>query len=342
MSSREIFRSSLEGEIPKKTPVFLYDLSLGIDVLNVPSADIFTADGLDGIKAGKAILALQKELKHDAAAGCYRAIDQSVFGGSTKCNEYGLPVLIKKPFEDPFRLYAVAPEDMEGRMDEIRMSYQTVRAGSDIGMALNMVSPFSAAAAMRGLETFLMDLCTEKGYVGDLLQFENELFAVMFNELKDVDADAMVLAAPYDNVDMIDSNMMELAFRSLRIVSKASHAEDLPLMLHPHGSLTSEYGKRSLEELLMLPVDCLYYGESNDHGEMRRVVKGRCALTGGIDTFTTIYLGPDERVRKDVNDIIEVMRGENFIFTCSCSVDRGLSLGRMKSMVDSVRTYVRN
>ena len=339
MSSREIFRSSLEGEIPEKTPVFLYDLSLGIDVLNVPSADIFTAGGIDGIKAGKAILALQKELKHDAAAGCYKAIDQSVFGGSTKCNEYGLPVLIKKPFEDPFRLYAVAPEDMEGRMDEIRMSYQTVRAGSDIGMALNMVSPFSAAAAMRGLETFLMDLCTEKGYVGDLLQFENELFAVMFNELKDVDADAMVLAAPYDNVDMIDSNMMELAFRSLRNVSKMSHADGMPLMLHPHGSFTSEHGKGPLEELLLLPTDCLYYGESNDHSEMRRLVNGKCSLAGGIDTFTTIYLGQDERIRNDVNNVMEQMKGENFIFTCSCSVDRGLPLERMRCMMNAVRTF---
>ena len=339
MRSRESFRGSFEGERPESTPVFLYDLSLGIDVLNIPSTDVFTDSGLNGIKAGKAILALQKELKHDAAAGCYRAIDQSVFGGSAECKEHGIPMLIRKPFEDPFRLYAVAPEDMEGRMEEMIRSYQTVRSGSDIGMALNMVSPFSVAASMRGLETFLMDLCTEKEYVGDLLQFENELFAVMFNELKDVDADAMLLAAPYDNVDMIDTNMMELAFRSLRAVSKASHAEGLPLMLHPHGSLASEHGKGSLEELLMLPADCLYYGESNDHSEMRRLVKGRCALAGGIDTFTTIYLGPDERVRNDVNDVMEAMKGGNFIFTCSCSVDRGLPLGRMRNMVDAVRTF---
>jgi Uroporphyrinogen-III decarboxylase len=339
MSPREIFCSSLKGEIPVNTPVFLYDLSLGIDVLNVPSADVFGCGGLNGVMAGKAILALQKELKHDAAVGCYRAIDQSVFGGVTECREYGIPMLIKKPFEDPFRLYAVSPEDMEGRMDEMIRSYETVRSGSDMGMAMNMVSPFSAAASMRGLETFLMDLCTEKEYIGDLLQFENELFAVMFDELKDVDADAMLLAAPYDNVDMIDAGMMELAFRSLRNVSKTAHAEGLPLMLHPHGSFTSEHGRESLEELLMLPADCLYYGESNDHHEMRISMKGRCALAGGIDTFTTIYLGTDERVRKDVNNVMDAMKGENFIFTCSCSVDRGLSLERMRDMMEAVRAF---
>jgi len=339
MNSRESFCSSLRGERPERMPVFLYDLSLGIDVLNVPSADIFKGCGLDGIKAGKAILALQKELKHDAAAGCYRAIDQSVFGGSIECKEHGIPVLVKKPFEDPFRLYGVAPEDMEGRMDETVRSYQTVRSGSDIGMTLNMVSPFSAAASMRGLETFLMDLCIEKEYVGDMLQFENDLFYVMFDELKDVDADALLLAAPYDNVDMIDADMMDSALRSLRIVSKASHAEGIPLMLHPHGSFTSEHGKGSLEELLLLPVDCLYYGESNDHSKMRKMVKRRCVLAGGIDTFTTIYLGPDERVRNDVNDVMSSVKDENFIFTCSCSVDRGLSLERMKIMMDAVRTF---
>ena len=58
---------------------------------------------------------------------------------------------------------------------------------------------------------------------------------------------------------------------------------------------------------------------------------------GGVDTATTIYLGPDERVVRDTNGVLDDTEGSDFIFTCSCSVDAGLDRERLKLMMDTVK-----
>ena len=58
---------------------------------------------------------------------------------------------------------------------------------------------------------------------------------------------------------------------------------------------------------------------------------------GGIDTFTTIYLGNNDRVIADTKDVIDAMTDSHFIFTCSCSVDGDLDIDKMRLMIDTVK-----
>ena len=69
------------------------------------------------------------------------------------------------------------------------------------------------------------------------------------------------------------------------------------------------------------------------------MTKGRCSMMGGIDTYSAIYLGPDERVIKDTEDVLEQTEGADYMFTCSCSVDAYLDRNRLKLMMDTVRKH---
>ena len=109
-------------------------------------------------------------------------------------------------------------------------------------------------------------------------------------------------------------------------------------MFHPHGGLTEDTASEIiLDEMIAIGFDCFYYGETIDPNKMLAHANGRCSLCGGIDTFTTIYLGPDGRVRDDVSRYLEHF-DRDYIFSPSCSVDRKLSLPRLRIMMDAVRS----
>ena len=111
----------------------------------------------------------------------------------------------------------------------------------------------------------------------------------------------------------------------------------LPVLFHPHGTLTSGNGIDALDRFIDIGYECIYYGEGIDQRKMSDLTRGRCSIMGGIDTASTIYLGPDERVVKDTAKVIDDADGSDFIFTCSCSVDAGLNKDRLKLMVDTVK-----
>ncbi len=92
-----------------------------------------------------------------------------------------------------------------------------------------------------------------------------------------------------------------------------------------------------MEYVLDLGVQLLYYGENNDMRKLRELCDSRVSVTGGIDSFTTIYLGDKERIEKDVNACLDAFEGVPYILSCSCSVDRFLQLDKVKMMVDAVR-----
>lgn len=57
----------------------------------------------------------------------------------------------------------------------------------------------------------------------------------------------------------------------------------------------------------------------------------------GVDSFTTIFLGNEERIRGDVKSFMDAFKGMPYIISCSCSVESFLPMDKMKVMVDSTR-----
>ncbi|WP_049796330.1 uroporphyrinogen decarboxylase family protein [Methanomassiliicoccus luminyensis] len=344
MNSRELFRSHMMSEDAGKRPIFLFDLSLGMDVLNVPTPTVYPQGRLDGELGGRSILALQRHLGHDAVVGSYQSIDFAAFGGKKEFPERGIPYVSKAPFEDATSLYRHDPSEIEGFMGGTKASFSTVRKGApDVALLMNIPAPMSTAVPLRGLQTFLMDLYLDPGLARDLIRFGGEVSKITIEGVSaETDLDAVLLTAAFDNIDLIGPDALRsFSFGELRGSMSNIRKLGLPIVFHPHSVFTSdEAGAQILSEMIGMGVDCLYYGESNDPGKMVSLIDGKCSIMGGIDTFTTICLGPDDRVARDVNDCLGHFDDVSYIFTCSCSVDRGLPLGRMKLMADAVRSYV--
>ena len=341
MNSRELLNTVLRMEEAERVPIFLFDLSLGMDALDIPTTDIYSS-GYDGKLAGKCVLALQKYLGHDIVAGSYQSTDIRAFGGEMFYPEKGIPYATKAPFKNPDDLYRYRGVDIADYMQGSVDSFSTIRSSRpDLGLMMNIPVPFSMAVMMRGLEPMLMDLLLEPDYCNDVIAFGKDVTLTSIETvMASADMDAVLLTGSSDNLDLLGFDALRnFSYPGLKSAVKFVHDRDVPIMFHPHGGFTNDNdSEKVLDEMMGMGMECFYYGEAIDSVKMKNHAKGKCALCGGVDTFTTIYLGPDERVKKDVSEYMKI-HDNNYIFTASCSVDRGLSLNRMKMMTDAVRSY---
>ena len=200
-------------------------------------------------------------------------------------------------------------------------------------------TPFLLCAVLRGIEYFLMDTMSKDGYIEGLLHFSQKVSEIITERICSTDAcDAIMLPGAYDNIGLMGMDVLKrYCIPGLDSIHRMIGKNRLPVIFHPHGTLTEDDGVDALGMFLDVGFDCIYYGEDNDHRVMRDLTDGRCSIMGGVDTATTIYLGPDERVVRDTNGVLDDTEGSDFIFTCSCSVDAGLDRERLKLMMDTVK-----
>ena len=341
MDSRGLLNAVLKRDDTERTPVFLFDLSLGMDAMNIPTTDIY-GSGYNGKLAGKCILALQRQLGHDVVAGSYQSMDIRAFGGEMEYPEWGIPYTKKFPFVNPLDMYRYEGNEISGHMQGSVDSFSVIRSlRPDLGLMMNIPAPFSISVMLRGLESMLMDLILEPRYSDELTAFGKDVMHTSIETITDsVELDTVLMTGSSDNLDLIGTDALRrFSYPGLRSSVEFIHSHSLPVMFHPHGGFTTDADSENvLDDMIDFGIECFYYGEAIDSLKMKKHAEGKCALCGGVDTFTTIYLGPDERVKKDVSEYMRI-HDHDYIFAPSCSVDRGLSLSRMKMMVDTVRSY---
>jgi len=340
MESKDVFLSCLRMEAHNRIPTFIFDTSFGMSILGRPVSDIYK-NGFDSELSAKSISAGRRYLGHDGIVGATSCGDTRVLGADVQLFPDRPPMILKHAFSDPLNIGSHSPEDIDCKIiDGIVGSYNILEKMEPDAFIMGYTpTPFLLCAVLRGLEYFLMDLISGNGYVERLLQFSQKVSDIITEKICGTGVcDGMMLPGAYDNVDIMGmDSLKKYCIPSLESTNAFVGKSGLPVIFHPHGVLTEGHGKEALEMFMKLGYDCIYYGEDNDHRRIGELTMGRCSVMGGVDTASTIYLGPNERVVKDTNDIIGQMEGRNYIFTCSCSVDYGLDKERLKLMIDTVR-----
>ncbi len=340
---RETFLRVFNAESSETVPVFLFDYTLGMEAAGYGTSEIFTPT-FDGVKGGKSILALRRYTEHDASIGCPFAFDLRLFGGEMRYKDDDTPTTMRCPFSEPEKLYECDLNKATSIVNEQIKSYEYINSKDpDFVMGCPISSPHSLGCQLRGYEPFIMDVILEPDYIRDLVKFTSDYFMTITPEILDTGlADFVMLSSAYETAEVFGSEFYRNDVLPLfRPFIELSHSYDIPIGTHPHGCFTEGKGIEDLEYVLELGVQSLYYGENNDMRKLRELCDSRVSVTGGIDSFTTIYLGDKERIEKDVNACLDAFEGVPYILSCSCSVDRFLQLDKVKMMVDAVRTRER-
>ncbi len=344
MTSRELFLSTLRQEQTEYVPFFPRDLTLGMDAIPVRTDEVFHDGTYDADLSAKCVLALQDSLNSDCNVGCIFTYGLEAFGGVTKFPENGIPYVSGYCFEDPENVDRYEPSQiLDGHLFKgMRRSCEIVRERRpDSAISTNVPGPMTMAGFARGLETLMMDLALNPDLSDKLLRFSIDAIRYEMLGMADGVADCIFFASASDNPDMIGDDFMKRSIPGIKELTEYAHDQDLPTIFHPHGVFSTGDRSKMLDASIDTGIDGFQFSEGNDAAPIAKRCRGRCSVLGGVDAYSTLLLGPDARIVRDTNRFIEIMKDEPYIMTCSCSVNRGLSLSNLKVMADAITEHNR-
>lgn len=95
-----------------------------------------------------------------------------------------------------------------------------------------------------------------------------------------------------------------------------------------------------VDEAISTGISGFRFAERNDLPGAKRKWGSRTCILGGVDAFTTLFLGPPSRIEEDVRHFMDSCApGGRYVFMFSGSLHRGLPIEHLQAMVDSCRKH---
>lgn len=348
MNGRQLFMGALDKEIPEVPPVFLRDLTLGLDETGYSTPEVCSG-AYDAEKSAGSVLALHRRLGQDAVVGCihYVGLEIEALGGKVKYPERGIPSVVRHPFQDAidpsFELLdirRVAP------FPNVARSYRMVgeRLRGTAALVCNIEGPVTKAALLRGMENLALDMHFDPGLAARYVDYATDLSAEYLKAIgSQADLDCSFLASASDNPDIFGREAFQrFTVPNLRRLRDASATLGLPTIFHPHGDLSAPENLPLMEDVIATGVEGFQFAERNDCLALRERFGKRIALMGGIDAFSTLLLGPVDRIIGETEAFLRDFRPwDRYVFMCSCSLHRGMPLAHVDAMMDCVRGFAK-
>lgn len=334
------FVDVMMGEVPDSPPLFFFDFSMGIKAAGYRTEELFIPH-YDGVRIARSLLATRKELGHDSSIGCPFVLDQRTIGGEVRYNGCAPPMVTKCAFADADKLYRTDVNEMTSICPEQRRSFEYIREKDpEFCIGVSSPSPMSLGCQLRGYEAFVMESITEPDYIDDLTRFSKEYIDIVQRNINDEGlAHYSMITSAFDIPEVFGPDYYrERIVPTYKDSVELARSYGLPTLIHPHGCLTDEDGSDNLDRIIGTGVDSIYFGENNDVHRLAEHCRGKVSLIGGVDSFTTIFLGDEERIRKDVGSFVDAFKDMPYIMSCSCSVESFLPMEKMRIMVDCTRS----
>lgn len=337
---KESVISRLIGEGIGPTPIFLRDLTLGLDAAGITPREVFT-HGYDHVKSAKAVVAMQRFSGQDAVVGCIHSAAFIVeqFGGSMIYPEGAIPNVAVAPFSDFSDTIGHDPFP-KGRGEGALKSYSIVRESlPNVAVAGNVTGPMTKASVLMGMDNLAMAIQAEPGYVEDVIALGLENTECVFERfVKDVSVDFIFLAAASDNPDLFGPDAYEThCLGHLGNIVQICHKYGFRVAFHPHGDFSRS--DDLLAKTLASGISGFQFSEGNNPSAIAAGIGQACALMGGTDVIPTLHSGDAATIESETRRYIAECMGSRYVFMPSCSLHMGLPLESVSIMVSTVREF---
>jgi len=341
-TSKETFISCLRNEDHEYLPMFLRDFTLGMDVTNVRTTDVFTKE-YDHELSAKCVKAFRNVTEQDAVVGCVHspAFNIEAFGGEMKYPEYGIPLPIKHPFENMNDIPEISLEPRGKALGALR-SYSSVRENMpDVAVVANVEGPLTKTGTITGMEKMIMCLESENDLIDDIISVCLEHTYSFLEHLdRNGSIDSVFMASASDNPDLFGPEIYEnFTIRWLKRMTDRIHKMRYPVIFHPHGTFTSPGTEKVFDDTVRTGIDGFQYAEENDPRKIVSMIGGRCSVLGGTNIVPTILNGSEKEIRDETLFHINACENADHVFMCSCSLQRATPLSNIRVMCDTVHRH---
>ena len=339
--TRDTFMDALAGGGSERIPLFIRDMTLGMDVRDVDTTDIFGRT-FDPELSAECITAFQRMTGQDAVIGCTHCaaflIEQ--FGGKMRYPQRGIPIPLTHPLDGTTDFSGLDTEP-KGKMLSALESYRLVHEKlPETAVVLNVTGPLTKAGVIAGIEYISMLIESDRDVLNELLAlcFDN-LSAVIERASGDGSCDAGIMASATDNPDLFGAEAFrDTVIPNVRRYAEVFHRNGLPAIFHPHGTFVSDSMDLS-SDILSAGCEGFHFPEGNDPELLRERFGGRTCLLGGTDIVPTLMNGPEGRIVSETEGFLRAFSGCSYVFMPSCSLHRGIPLENVRRMCETVRHF---
>ncbi|MCX6067350.1 MAG: hypothetical protein NT121_16600, partial [Chloroflexi bacterium] len=196
---------------------------------------------------------------------------------------------------------------------------------------------FEWAWTLRGFEQFFMDMGTDPGYTGELLDRITDIQLKLIHKYLDLGIDGAYFGDDYGaQKGLLFSPGMWRTYIKPRLAKMFAPFVErgLPILMHSDGQI-----QKILPDLVEIGLTALnpVQPEVLDHAWLAENFKGKLAFYGGISTQTVLPNGSPEDVRKAVSACVETLApdGTGLIIAPSHRMMTDISMDNVTALLEA-------
>jgi uroporphyrinogen decarboxylase len=349
MTGRHRIEAALRGEAADAVPIFLRDLTLGLDICDYTTPEVCAGGpngAYDAEKSARCVVETQRLLGHDCVVGSIHdlGLDVDVLGGRVEFPERGIPYVAEPAFVKAEKVLDARTPDLrrQGRMPGVLRSYQLVShaIGDRVSIAANVEGPVTKAGLLRGLDTLLLDMVRDPDAARAAVEVAVQLACEHVRALLDAGAHFVFIAAASDGPAAIrPKDYLQYTVPGLARIVAAAHERRADVVFHPHGPFTHERFWPLVDAAIETGIAGFQFGENNDLVLARHRWGRRVCILGGPDIKEVLLPGPADRVYSATEELLSAAAGQGgFVLMPSCSIHRGFPLEHLGAMIAAARS----
>ena len=191
--------------------------------------------------------------------------------------------------------------------------------GKEKFLIQTVVSPFTLAGEMRGVETMMMDTVMEPEFVQNILRLSTDVMKEYIEEAVTSDADGIILCDPTASGSLISKDyFVEFSQPYMRECGKAIRDAGKYFLIHICGDTSDR-----LDDVVDVGADIFSVDYQVDVGEALEQVGDKQTILGNVKPAQTLFSGTPDDVRAESLQCIQKSGGRAYILGAGCDIAPG-------------------
>ena len=340
MNKLERCLAVLNLELPDRVPVVPQNYAFCVHNCGYTMKDVCH----NGELLAQCLIRTLEEFDYDGVTvDLDNAVSAEVLGAPVKFREDAPAVVsgsIIKNLEDVENLTLPDP-NKDGRLHVYIecVRYLAREIGNDVFIyAFFDQGPFSLAAIIRGIETFMLDLAIKKELklIHKLIDFCRQSSEIFGKALIDAGAHVVGIGDAVASPDVVSPETYEqFAFPYEKQMAENISKYGGKLGIHICGNTTSILPKLAQTGAKVLDLDY-----KTDMKQAMNICQGKVAMRGPIDPSSVLAQSTPEEVESKCREAIEILgKGGCFMLSSGCDIMKTTPPENIKAMVEAASKY---
>lgn len=202
--------------------------------------------------------------------------------------------------------------------------------GKDHFLMSSILSPFTMAGEIRGVEQLMMDCLIEEDFVQDLVRRSMEINTVFVEDMVKWDMDSIIICDPTASGDLISAADYEkFSARSMKGLGDVIRKGGKVQINHICGDTSDRLDIVADTGCKAFSVDFQV-----DIGKAVQEMKDRIAIIGNLDPARILYCGTPDQVKAATLDLLKAGGKKGYLLGSGCDIPVGTALENVLAMTE--------